>query len=240
MRDGRPDGGDRAGHPSYHGPMVMAADDPLDLSVHGDHGREIRGITKIDPVHVLDPASERRVVHGYDGRLFRLLLQCPLQKREAARTEFTMGSAGHQRVQHHQPDRIVVHRILDELGIARDPRQGREDLPQGAAPIMIARNDEDRDRKVPPEQLQEQRVLARQAAIREVARDDDRVRPWVERSDRPESPFRQHVRLDDPIGRESFGPHVQIGELTNQHRCSWRRMRAPTMIRYASKHKRVE
>ena len=98
-------------------PVMMAADDPFHLAVAGDDRREFRDVPQIDPVHMGDAASERRVVHADDGRLVRRRGQGAIEELQLLGAHFAVSGPRHQGVQHDQPDRIFVHGVLYVMGI---------------------------------------------------------------------------------------------------------------------------
>ena len=102
------------------GAVVVAADDPLHLLVPRDHLRRIRAyVPQIDPVHVGDAAGEGRVVHADHGRLVRSRGQGAVEELQLLGPQFAVPGTGHQRVQHDQPDRIILDRVLH---VVRDRR----------------------------------------------------------------------------------------------------------------------
>src|SRR5579863_8239106 len=100
MRYRRRDRGDGMCHASNDRPMMVAADDPLDLPVTSDYGGECWRIAQVDAVHVGDAAGERRVMHADYRRLVGRRSQCAVEEFELLGTQFAMASSWHKRIQH--------------------------------------------------------------------------------------------------------------------------------------------
>ena len=121
--------------------------------------------------------------------------------------------AGHDGVEHHQSDGQGIHRILHEAVVTRRARQ----LPQQhLAAVVVAGDQVDRAPQTAGQHPPQQRVLGREPAIREVARDDHGIRRRAQGRDGPQRPFGQHVGLGHAIGRYARGPHVQVRQLDDR------------------------
>ena len=184
------------------------------LPMARDDRPEPLGLAQRDRVHVRDAAGEWRVMHADQRGGVRALGQRAVEPVEPGRAQRAMTGAGHDGVEHHDPHRQVVDRILHEAVI--HPAPLRQMRVQHLAAVMVARPDPDRHRQDPPQHVGEQFVLRRQAAIGQVAGDDHHIRRRPQRRDPAKRPFRQHVRLGHAIGRHPLGADVQIGNLGNR------------------------
>ena len=94
--------------------MEVAAQDPLDLRMTGDHRGETGGVFQPELVHVVDAGDKGRVVHHDQGRPIGRAGERAVEPVEALGAQFTMVFARHQRVERDQPQRIILDRILDK------------------------------------------------------------------------------------------------------------------------------
>ena len=129
------------------GAVMVAADDALHLLVARDHFGERGGVAQPDPVHMGDAAGERRVVHADEGRLAGHLRQGAVEPLQLFGAQLAVAGAGHQRVQHDQPHREVLHGVLHVDRVGGDVGQVGEAFAQLLAPVVIAGDDEQRHRR---------------------------------------------------------------------------------------------
>ncbi len=140
MRDGRADGGDRTGDTGENRPVMVAADDPLDLGMTRDHGRERTRVRQVDTIHVFDAAHKRRMMHGDHGWPVRRGLQCLVEKGQSLLAERPVCSAADEGIQHDQPDWELIDDVLDEALVAAHPGQVAQVMAEAVAVIVVARD----------------------------------------------------------------------------------------------------
>jgi len=83
--------------------------------------------------------------------------------------------AWHQRVQHDQPNREVVHGVLNIVRVGNDAGQVLQRLAQVVAPVMVAGNDKHRHRLELAQQAVQMGIFGVQAALGQIAGDQHHV-----------------------------------------------------------------
>ena len=197
-------GGDRPVHVARHEPahLRVALDDcPERAAVLGGQP---------DCVQRRDPRDERRMVHGDQGGHAGLGCQLRIEPREPLLVQGAVILARPGGVDHDEPQRAEVGRVLDGLVVhAGDVEVAAE----GGPVVVVAREDVDRhvERR---EELEHLLVLGIGGVLREIAGDKHGVRPRPQRLDRLD----RGGERGDGIAAAPVGPEVRIAELREQKR----------------------
>ena len=117
---------------------MVATEDALDLTVARDHRGERVRVAQIDGVHVANAAGKGRVMQRDDGRLLRPRGQRRIEEPQPIFAQQTVAGTGHNAIQHDQPNRVILDRVLDEMRVGRDARQMSKFLAERLATVMIA------------------------------------------------------------------------------------------------------
>ena len=133
--------------------------------------------------------------------------------------QLAVAGAGHHRIQHDQADREVVHGVLDIDRVGGDVGQVGEAFAQLLAPVVIAGDDEQRHRReAAADQAGELGVFRVEAALGQVAGEQDDVGAGGEGGDGAEGALDEHVGFRDAVGGQAARADMQVGELGDQHR----------------------
>ena len=161
--------------------VQVAGDDPTHLRVTFEDGAEgaLIGRRQADLVHRRDPGRQRRMVQGQYRRCLGRVGKRLLQPYEPVGVELAAVLAGARAVEHDEPERPEVDRVLHRLG-ARAWRA--EGATQRSTVVVVARKRVERE----PERrkhLSELLVLAVGGMVGEVPREEHCVRLRLERAD---------------------------------------------------------
>lgn len=156
----------------------MARQHPHDPGVRGDHLRQRGAVRQAHPVQERNADRNRRVVQTDQGRYAGASGELPVQPGHLTGTQPAARRTGHPRVQDHDRERRVLHRVRRQRPPAQEARPA-ERAHESLRHVVVARHQVQRQRKR-PDLLAQGRVLARLPALGEVTGDHDAVRERVQ------------------------------------------------------------
>ena len=208
--------GDRPGEARMDRTVEMAAQQSLDLRMARDHAREAVGTGQADQVHVADAGGEGRVMHQDHGRGIRACGQRAIQPFEPLRAEFAVPVPGHLGVDRDQAHRMVVDRVLHEVGIGTQPAVSGEGASQRVAAIVVSRQ-EIEGHVQRGEQFAQQRVFVIAPVVDQIAGGHHDVGSGMEAADRRHAGLEHAGGIDHAVGAAATRLDVKVGDLADEH-----------------------
>src|SRR5262249_32956880 len=138
----RRDGGYGAGKTRLNRAMHMTADDSFHPRVTSDNVLEGFRVSETHHIHMVNAGGKRRMMHEDQRWLVGLLGEAFGEPGKARRAKNAAGLARIHRVQPDQPKRPPLDGVVQELALDREVAGIREGRTQGAALVVISRNDE--------------------------------------------------------------------------------------------------
>ena len=162
--------------------MEVTGDQPSYLLMALDHfaERSSIGCRQADLVPRRYAGDKRWMVHREQRWLLRRRGQLGVEPVEPLGVQRTRILAGSRRVEHDEPQRAEIDRILHRLAVGA---RHAEVAMEGAAVVVVARQHVQR-RPEGSEQLAHLLVFGIGGVVREIAGDEHRIRPWPHRADR--------------------------------------------------------
>jgi hypothetical protein len=215
MRGARCHAADRAGPADLDRPMMVTAEDALDLAVPRDDGRHRRTVDAVDGVHVADAGREGRVMHEDDRRLLRRLFEPRGEPGELLTADLALGLAGDLRVERDEADGMILDRVAEPLACRPVAGIG-EHLAHARAAVVVAGDEVDRHGQR-GEFLAQDAVFLAEAAIDEIAGGEDDVGRRLQGGERGDGAAQHGVGLDDAVAAPTARPDMEVGDLRDDH-----------------------